>query len=140
MTTTDLVITGLHMPPYATRGVKQSIEPIDGSKQIRRTINGALVNLSNDQFRKYKTAINCEDQQPPGNIWPGTEITIACIVEFCYLTSGGTPDRPEVSGSSRIEGNFTFYRPIITALVTGININRDEWGAVVGWQLEAEEV
>ena len=53
------------MPPYSARGLTQTLEPIEASVQLRRTVNGALADLSYEPFRKYKSTISCQDQEPP---------------------------------------------------------------------------
>jgi hypothetical protein len=45
-----------------------------------------------------------------------------------------------VSGSSRTEGSWTYYRPELTMRVVRLTTSTNEWGAVVGWTLELEEV
>ena len=79
---------------------------------------------------------------PPAldGIWPGAVVIVDCVAELSYVTSGGSPDRTVVSGSSRTEGSFTYYRPQLTMMVTRFNVNTDEWKAVVGWDMTLEEV
>src|SRR5678815_5858840 len=85
---TLLSFTGAGIPPYSARGLKQTMAPIDESKQLRRTINGSLKDLSVDQFHKYKSTITGDDQQPPAasGMWPGNIIVVDCIVELAYET------------------------------------------------------
>jgi hypothetical protein len=137
---TLLVLAGVGIPAYSARGLSQQLEPIDGAANMRRTINGALNDLSVVQFRKYRSTISCSDQEPPAvdGVWPGRVVTVDCVAELSYPV-GGTPQRPVVAGSERIEGDFTFYRPQLTMLVTGFSVQRDEWGAEVQWQMELEE-
>jgi hypothetical protein len=82
------------------------------------------------QFRKYKSSISCRDQEPPAidGVWPGHVVTVECVAELSYPT-GGSPARPVVSGSTRTQGGFVFYRPQLQMLVTGFSANRDEYGA-----------
>ena len=47
-----LTLSGVGVPPYSARGLTQSLEPIDGAAQLRRTVNGALADLSYEPFRK----------------------------------------------------------------------------------------
>lgn len=137
-----LVITGLDAAPAAIRGATQTLDPIDQSVQLRRTINGTLVDLSDSTFRKYRSTISGNDQLPPAfdGIWPGQQVLVECIAELSYKTSGGTPSRDVVSGSSRTDGNFTFYRPELTMRVVSFTQDTDEYGASVSWSLELEEV
>lgn len=140
--TTLLSLSGMGVPPYSARGLSETLSPIGAAASMRRTVNGTLVDLSASQFRKYAIAISGSDQQPPAcdGIWPGQEIIIDCISELCILTDTEGPRHAAVSGSEREDGDFTFYRPQITARVVSFQQQTDEYGAVVAWTLSAEEV
>lgn len=140
--TTLLDLGVMQSSPYATRGLLQTLEVIEASKQMRRTVNGALIDISLSQFHKYRSVVTGNDQLPPAfdGFWPGQQITVKCIAELSYLTSGGSPAKTVVSGSSRVEGSFTFYRPQLLMRVVSFNTNTDEWRSVVSWVLELEEV
>ena len=137
-----LTLSGIGVPPYSARGASQTLEPIEAAQQLRRTINGALIDLSRPEFRKYRSTISCADQQPPAidGVWPGQVVTVGCISELSYKTSGGTPARSIVPGSSRTEGDYTIYRPQLTMRVVSFSQDTDEYGATVSWSLELEEV
>ena len=137
-----LTLSGIGVPPYSARGASQTLEPIGSSQQLRRTINGELIDISRAEFRKYRSTISCVDQQPPAidGVWPGRVLTVGCISELSYLTAGGAPARPLVSGSSRTEGDYTFYRPSLTMRVVAFSQDTDEYGAAVSWSLQLEEV
>ena len=137
-----LTLSGIGVPPYSARGASQMLEPIGSSQQLRRTINGELIDISRAEFRKYRSTISCVDQQPPAidGVWPGRVLTVGCISELSYLTAGGAPARPLVSGSSRTEGDYTFYRPSLTMRVVAFSQDTDEYGAAVSWSLQLEEV
>jgi hypothetical protein len=139
---TLLTLSGIGVPPYSARGLTQTLEPIDASAQLKRTVNGALVDLSYEPFRKYKSTISCQDQEPPAvdGVWPGQFVTVECVAELCFVTAGGSPAKLPVEGSERTAGAFTFYRPILTMRVTGFSVSRDEYGSAVSWQLQLEEV
>ena len=139
---TRLTLSGIGVPPYSARGLTQTLEPIDASAQLRRTVNGALIDLSYEPFRKYKSTISCEDQEPPAidGVWPGQIVTVACVAELCFVTAGGSPARLPVERSERTEGVFTFYRPMLTMRVIGFQVSRDEYGSSVNWQMQMEEV
>ena len=138
---TLLTLSGIGVPPYSARGLTQSLEPIDGAVQLRRTVNGALADLSYEPFRKYKSTISGQDQEPPAvdGVWPGQLVEVGCIAELCFLTSAGGPARTAVAGSERVEGDFSFYRPVLTMRVAGFSVSRDEYGAAVSWQMQLEE-
>lgn len=140
MDETVLSLSGVGVPPYSARGLTQTLEPIDQAANLQRTINGALVDLSSVSFRKYKSTITGSDQRPPAcdGVWPGRELVVDCVTTLCY-PQGGSPQRPEVAGSSFTEDGFTYYRPQLTMLVTGFQLSEDEWGAVISWTMTLEE-
>ena len=130
------------LPIYSARGLSQSLEPIEQSNQQGRTVNGALVDLSLAQFRKYKSSITCNDMRSPviGGVWPGQTVTVECVAELNFYTSGGSAERNVVSGSSRTEGPLTYYRPQLVMRVTGFTVQHDEYRAAVSWTLQLEEL
>lgn len=140
---TILVIQGIGLPPYSTRGASEQLEPIRAAGSMRRTVNGDLVDLSVAELRKYRVSISCTDQQPiaANGIWPGQTVTVDCISELAYEdTTDGSPDRTPVTGSTRTADGFVFYRPRLTCKVVDFRLDTDEWGATVGWTLDLEEV
>ena len=138
---TLLVLSGIGIPDYTARGLTESLSLIGGAANLRRTVNGGLKDLSAGQFRKYRLEISCADQETPviQNMWPGIQVTVDCVSELAYLTSGGSPERTVVPGSSRVNGSFTVYRPRLTMRVMEFNVQKDEWGAVTSWTLSLEE-
>lgn len=138
---TVLVMAGVGVSPYSARGLKQSLAHIDQAANLRRTVNGDLKDISFSGFRKYKSTISGTDQNPPSfdGKWPGLTVTVDCIAELSYLT-GGSPGRTVVSGSSRVEGLFTIYRPQLIMKIVAFNQDHDEYGADIGWTLDLEEV
>lgn len=144
--TSLLVITGMRVPPYSVRGLSQTLEPIAAAVNVKRTANGNLRDVSATQFRKFSSTITCTDQQAPAlnGIWPGMVVTVDCVSELCYFTAGdtdeATPERTVVSGSSRVDGDFTFYRPQLTMMITGLRVITDEYDAAIGWTMDLEEV
>ena len=137
-----LVITGMGVAPYSARGLTQTLTPIDASKALRRTINGALADVSYDQFRKYASKITCRDQATPAidGIWPGAEVVVECVAELSRLTDTEGPQRPVVPGSEHVVGDFTFYRPVLFMRVTDYSNGLDEWNADYNWSLDLEEI
>lgn len=139
---TLLELTGIGVAPYSARGLEQTLKPIDGASELRRDINGTLIDISEPVLRKFRSTITGADHLAPAvnGVWPGTVVTVSCIEELCYPTATGSPDRPVVAGSSRIEGDFTYYRPQLTMMVVDWNLREDEWGRQVSWSLDLEEV
>jgi hypothetical protein len=133
------------LPPYAARGLKGTLRPIDmaqGGGVLRRTVNGTLVDLSAPQFRKYQLEASGDDQQPPAlaSMWPGMAFNVDCHVELAYPTGFIVPDRTPVPGSERVEGDYTFFCPSLAMRLQEFSIERDEWGAAVSWALTLVEV
>ena len=140
---TLLAISGLGGFQYQARGLTQTLEVIKAAQQQERTINGKLIDLSNPIFRKYASKITCMDVDAPplDNLWPGMEVTVFCAASLVYLTGNpGSPAREEVSGSSYVQGAFTFYRPVLIMRVMSLHENFDEWKSDVQWELDLEEV
>jgi hypothetical protein len=140
MTVLDLSIIALE--DGAARGLSQTLEPIEAATSLRRTVNGTLVNIAAAQFKKYRSNISGSDQIPPAfdGVWPGDSVVVKCIAELAYLTSGGTPEKSVVAGSSRTDGSTTFYRPQLTMRITNISTATREWDAAVAWSIDLEEV
>jgi len=139
---TLLKISGIGMSPHAARGLTQTLNPIEQAKDLRRTINGELIDFSVEQFRKYASVISGNDQMPPGvaGVWPGRHIQVECLAELYYLTAGGSAERPVVAGSARTEGPYTYYRPVLEMRVLDFSQSFDEWDAQVSWSLTLEEI
>lgn len=138
---TWLVLSSMGVPLYSARGLSQTLEPIDGSKNMRRSINGILTDIAHTQFRKYKSKITCTDQRAPAmdDIWPGLTVVVDCIAYLSYPATG-SPHRTVITGSSFTEGSFIFYRPRLTMMVMANSAQTDEWDASVPWELELEEI
>lgn len=131
------------IPPYSARGITQTLEPIQSSIQMRRTVNGEMVDISAEQFRLYRSTITCRDQQHPAisGIWPGMILDVECVVELSYENNtDNINERESVSGSERTEDGFVFYRPKMRMMVELFRLDRDEWGAQIGWSLDLAEV
>jgi hypothetical protein len=139
---TLLELSGEGVAPYSARGLSQTLDPISQASNNRRTVNGALKDISFEGFRKYKSSISGSDQLPPAvdGVWPGKTLTVDCISELAYKTAAGTPKRDVVPGSSRVEGEYTYYRPRLEMIVLDYTAQTDEYGAVVSWQMSLEEI
>lgn len=145
----ELALTGMGIPPFSIRGVTQTLEVLERD-DLRRNMNGTLLDLSNSNFRKFVSEIECEDMTSPAqhDIWRGKILTVDCIVELAV--AGTLPDPPEdwednirpiVPGSLRERDGFIFYRPRLTMMVVEPPVvERDEWGGVVGWSMTLGEV
>ena len=148
MPDTLLTLSGNGIAPYSARGCTQTLQPIEqiaargaSSSFIARTVNGGLVSVTPSGFLKYKSSVKCKDRNSPAidGVWPGALVTVGCITELSYPT-GGAAQRPAVAGSSRTDSGYTFYRPLLAMMVMAFQVETDEWGAEIGWQLDLEEV
>lgn len=130
------------LPFYSARGAIQSMGVIGASKVQRRTVNFQLVNLALTRAQKYTSVISAKDIRPPSrdDVWPGKVVLVGCAYLLMYATSGGSPSRDVVSGSQFVEGNFTFYRPLLTMMIGEPEGKFDEWQAGYDWSLPMEEV
>lgn len=131
------------LTPYSARGLTESFGRLPGNQ--RRTINGELIDLTPEQFRKYTLSVSCTDQETPAldDAYIGQTVTVRCASEFSYPV-GGSAQRTVVSGSSRTPGgtggDFTFYRPELTMMVLDIKTSFAEWPADKTFQIDLEEV
>ena len=141
MTDTLLVLTGIGIPEFSARGLVEDLRPIDAG-DTRRTVNAALVDVTDPLFQKYLLTITSSDQEAPAfdDKWKGSLVTVDALSRLAYVTAGGSPNRTVVPGSSVVNGAFTSYRPRLSMMVLDFRLETDEWGAVVGWTLELEEV
>jgi len=117
---TLIAIDAIDFTDYAVRGITMTMTPIDQAKNLARDCLGNLVDISVAQFQQFKVSITCTDNDAPelDGIWPGQDITITCLPRM-----NGTSDTPLV----------------LDCKVTSWNTSRDEWGAEIAWQLEAEQ-
>lgn len=140
---TVLRMVGVGVPPYSARGLKQTLEPIAQATQSKRTVNGALKDISFVGFQKYQSVISGTDQRPPNfdGRWPGLIVFVDCIAELSYTPDeGDSPQRTVVPGSSAVEGAHTTYRPRLEMMITGLTVNKDEYDATTDWSMTLEEV
>jgi hypothetical protein len=140
---TLLALTGIGVSPYSARGLQQTLAPIAQATAQRRTVNGALKDLSFEGFRRYQSQITGNDRLPPvcDGLWPGRLVTVDCVAELSFVNAEGVvPQRTPVDGSERVEAGLTFYRPRLNMMVVSLTMQTDEYGAVVSWTLSLEEV
>lgn len=138
---TVLTLVGMGVVIWSARGCTQTYEMIPAAKVQRRSINGALHDLSYPQFWKYQTEITCRDMRAPSldGIHPGSPLTVYWIAEL-IAPVGQAITRSIVPGSDYTENDFYHYRPILDMMVTGFKSGADEWRAEVNWSLSLEEI
>lgn len=142
MSDTVLTLSGIGIVPFSARGVSETRRPIDQARQQRRTVNGALVDLSTTAFRKYALSLSGGDLQPMAlnGVWQGQAVTVGCISELgqaVTLTAGVgsvSLDRKPVTGSGRaiFETGAEIYRLKSSGVVFSQNTAGD-WSAAVNF-------
>ena len=138
---TDLVLDGVGVQPYSARGLSQTLTPIQQAAPPKRTVNGKLKDIGLAQFKKYASTISCTDQAPPvfDGAWPGLQVTVDCVVPFSRVTAAA-PERPIVPDSEYEDGGFTLYRPRLIMRIMTFDVQKDEYGAAISWNMTLEEV
>ena len=121
---TLLSITGITIPEYAIRGLTLDLQLIAADAALRRSINGQLLDLTSEQFRKYSATLSCEDQDVPTltDIWQGQLVTMTCIP--------GVGPVNDASG-----GTLT-----LNMMVESWTTSRVEWDALTNWTINLLEV
>lgn len=124
MTDTLLTLDIAGLPPWSARGLTQTLEPIDAGT-LRRSVNGALIDLTWAGLRRYRSTVSGGDVQPPAfdAFWRGLPVTVGCLAELgrpVALSAGlgtATLEREPVAGSLRglAEGGM---RPFGSAAAT----------------------
>jgi hypothetical protein len=140
--------SSLQLTPYSARGLTQTLELIKGAgggggDWLRRDVNGFLRSVADPRFRKYESTISCSDGETPclDDAWIGEVAEVSCVVELSYPTGAGdSPARPVVAGSSRTQGSVTYYRPLLTMVVTDITTSFAEYRALYDWKISLAEV
>jgi hypothetical protein len=147
-------LSGRHaptLPPFSSRDVTQTLDFITSTggggdamgSWIREDIDGELMDLTSPQFRKFQSVITCTEQDAPsmdGDAWLGTVCLVECIHELRFLTGVGSQVRMEVSGSVRVEGSYTYYRPQLEMMITGFSSGNKERLTEYNWRLSLREV
>lgn len=130
------------LPFYSARGLTQTLAYIDGALVQHDTVNGETVDLSLARFRKLRSVISARDTRPPSrdDVFPGLKVVLGCAYTSFYPTIGGSPARPVVAGSQFTEGDFTFYRPLLTMMVGKMDGSFEEWEAGYAWSIELKEI
>jgi len=141
----DIAAAAPGVNPFSARGLTGTLAPIAqarGDDKLARTVNGGLISLAAPQMRKYRLEVGGDDQAPPAldGVWVGMAVQVDAHVELAYLTAGGTPGRTAVTGSERVEGDYTYYRPHFAMLIVELQVERKEWDAAVSWSLVLEEI
>lgn len=161
---TSLIIDGILIPVGAARGVKASLELIDNG-QLRRTVNGELVDLTRTTSRKYKLSLSCSDLSTPtlADLVRGQQVQVVPpkrLRQAVPASGQVTLRRPAADGTLRAHaadgatveyavagdvvtapaGSIVSYLPVLDMLVSSVSHDAEEWDATESWSVELEEV
>jgi len=139
---TLLTISGGGLPPYSARGLIETLDDIEAAIYPRRTLNGTLRNLAPSQMQKVRLIISCTDQRAPkiNGLRKGAIVTVNCATEIPYLTATESAAHNVVADSSRVEGDYTYYRPSFSMMIMACPVTNAEWEASIGWEIELEQI
>lgn len=167
MSETDLILGDLIIPVGAGRGITQTLSFVNNG-DLRRTVNGKLVDVTRKENRKYVSTVSCTDMDAPSisEIWRGEVLDVSFIVKLSQAVSppsqNVTISREAVAGSIQgfdtdglpvpidsITGQdiefeadvaLVSYNPLLEMMVVDVSVNTDEYDAQVGWSIQLEEV
>lgn len=121
---TLLSINGLEFTEYDARSISVQLRP-EQNGTLERDWNGNSVDLTRVQFRKYQVGISCSDDlygPPFADVWRGSgPYTVRLI--------------PDLVGNADDTDNIL----TLSMYVDDWNVDRNEWGAETGWQVELRE-
>lgn len=80
---TLLAITGIDLGNYSTRDLQVEVAPI-ALGELARDVNGNLVDMTLESFRKYAVTLTCTDVEAPDlvGVWRGKQVTLSLIPDM----------------------------------------------------------
>ncbi|WP_147277350.1 glycine-rich domain-containing protein [Rhodovulum sp. 12E13] len=129
-------------PDNSATYVDVDLSPISEAAQLARDVNGNLVDLGDNRFRKYALTLSCSGNvQLPGvlNLWPGMQFAVE--LPTVLREPGTAPSREAVEGTVRTVGGYVEYRPRLSVRLTRNSLQETEFrGRSSGWSLSFEEI
>lgn len=119
---------GFALGEFAARGISMQMSEIDQAADIRRDVNGNLINVLDGvtAFQKYKFSLSCEDMESPG---------------FAAATGGRTAFRKgDAATLICIPDLGATEQQTFTVMNMGWTVTRDDWNAITSWSLDLEQV
>lgn len=159
MDETVLNLAEIGIIPQSARSLGQTLT-LESAGSLRRLANGILKSRMRPSLQKYRSSISFSDTYPPAfsGLWAGDIITVDCVCELSgkvgqafgrTVVPGSVIWRNDLgdripSGSNELVApagatNYS-YRPRITFMVEGWDMDFDEYGAVVSSSLNLREV
>lgn len=164
---TLLTLGDIVIPVGAGRGITQTLQPIDNG-DVRRTVNGTLIDLTRVENRKFESQIRCSDMATPAiaELWKGQTLLVDCIQVlnqninpastsatlirdpvansiFGFDSSGVKSEPTSVIGRDVIFASNVVhieFRPVLDMMILATSVNTDEYAAEEGWSIDLEEV
>lgn len=134
----------LYFPPGSARGIQSSLDQVYPG-ELRRTVNGDLIDLTRTQLRKYRLSLSATGQALPDlrNLWRGQLVTVAPpVIWTAYAPAGSATialERPARAAGWRLL-NASTGEPVAGATLSenGLTINLP--GAAPAVHLEYQPV
>lgn len=100
-----------------------TLRPVDAG-ELARSVNGDLVDMTLDEFRKYEANIQCTDHEAPEltDVWRGKQVIVSCI--------------PGLGVGNNTDGDIL----TMTMMVQDWETRREDWEASTAWSLDLVEV
>ncbi|VDS10038.1 hypothetical protein PARHAE_03249 [Paracoccus haematequi] len=151
----ELKLNGQPLLPGADRNVAVSVTPISQATNLRRTVNGELINVARDVYRKLRVTISGRGRRSPAfsDMFPGDDMTVQLPDPLFYAgadigrtvieKAGVLEDCSEI----RVPPGAPFAQPVaavgyillLECKITGLSVQVDEWKKDYTWNLELEE-
>lgn len=102
----------LFFPAGSARGIQTSISQLS-SGELRRTVNGSLIDLTRAALRKYSVSLSADGQAFPDlrGMWRGQKVTVAPPVWWTAYVPEGTQtvqlERPAAEGTYTVRDAVT---------------------------------
>lgn len=122
-THTLLSIDSITFPDAAVRGITVTLRP-DNNGSLERDVNGNLVDLTIEEFQKYRASISCSDMEAP---------------DFDGIYKGSGPHTVTLIQNLGVS-NTTDGTLVLSMMVDDFEVSHHEWDATVDWSLELVEV
>lgn len=115
----------LYFPPGSARGIQTSFDQVYHG-EMRRTVNGDLVDLTRPQLRKFRVSLSASGQALPDlrGLWRGQLVTVAPPVVWTAYAPAGSATL-ELERPARATG-WRLLNAATGEPVTGATLSLDE--------------
>lgn len=83
---TKTLISGVAFPPGSDLYIVCDVSPIAQASDLRRSVNGDLINLARSPFKKYRVSLTCADIRPAAidHLFPGDYLEVVPSEPFHF--------------------------------------------------------